>query len=129
MALSLLLDEQMSPEVAVQMQKKRPDVSVMSVQVWRNGLLRGQPDERILRAATEEGLTLVTYDLSTILPILTEWGEAGEDHAGVIFIDNLSISQRDLGGQIAALIQQWDAAHEWDWMNMVFFLRPASATV
>lgn len=125
MPLALLLDEQISPEVAVQIQTKRPKIAITSVQVWRGGALRGQPDEQVLRAAAAEGWTLVTYDLSTILPVLTEWAEIGENHAGVIFIDNRSIAQNDLGGQIAALIWQWEVAKEWDWTNMVLFLRPA----
>lgn len=125
MALLLLLDAQMSPETAVQIHKKRPEVSVVSVQTWRGGALRGQPDEQILQAATEEGWTLVTYDLSTILPVLTEWGQSGKSHAGVIFIDNLSIAQNNLGSQVGALIQQWDSSNEWNWTNVVLFLRPA----
>jgi len=125
MALRLLLDEQMSPEVAAQIQRKRSEISVFSVQTWRDGALRGQPDDHLLREATQEQLTLVTYDLSTILPVLTEWGQNGEHHAGVIFIDHLSIAQNNFGGQVAGLIQQWETAAAWNWTNLVVFLRPA----
>ena len=126
MALSMLLDEQISPDVAVQIQKKHPEIAVVSLHVYRDGILRGQPDARVLRIAKEASLTLVTYDLSTILPLLTEWGESGEDHTGVIFIDNRSLVHSDKGGQITALIQQWEVAKEWDWTNVVVFLHPKS---
>ncbi len=42
----------------------------------------------------------------------------------VQFIDNRTIAHNDLGGQIAALIWQWEEAKEWVWTNTVLFLRP-----
>ena len=125
MALRLLLDEQMSPEVAVQIEAKRADIPIESAQTWRGGVLRGKPDDQVLRAAREAGLTLVSYDVSTITPLLVEWAAQAESHAGVIFIDNRTLAQNDFGGQVAALIAQWDIAQAWEWTNVVLFLRPA----
>ena len=123
--LSLLLDEQMSPQVAAQVQARNSEIPIQSVQTWQGENLRGQPDEQLLREAASAGFTLVTYDISTIMPVLIEWGTSGEDHGGVLFIDHLSISQGNLGGQVAALVQQWEAALDWDWTNVVQFLRAA----
>ncbi|HZO91742.1 MAG TPA: hypothetical protein VFB38_25705 [Chthonomonadaceae bacterium] len=123
MALSLLLDEHMSPDVAAQIQTKRPEIPVTSVLLWRNGALRGQPEETVLRTAAQEALTLVSYDVSTITPVLVAWGSVGEEHSGVIFIDELTIFQGDIGGQVAALIEHWEATHTWEWKNRVMFLR------
>lgn len=61
----------------------------------------------------------------SIPPVLTEWGITGEEHAGVIFIDERTIAQADLGGQVLALIAQWDQTHEWEWRNVIAFLRAA----
>jgi hypothetical protein len=58
----------------------------------------------ILTAALEEGLTLVTYDQRTIVPLLMRWRAEGRDHAGVILINRQSIAQADIGGQVRALI-------------------------
>ncbi|HLK57813.1 MAG TPA: DUF5615 family PIN-like protein [Chthonomonadaceae bacterium] len=125
MALSLLLDEQMSPVVAAQVQARKPEIRIASVQTWRSGELRSQTDADLLRAARDEKMTLVTYDLHTILPLVTGWGESGEAHSGVVFIDNRTIPQGDIGGQVAALEQHWDATCTWDWENVVMFLQPA----
>src|SRR5919198_6630745 len=103
MALSLLTDEQISPLVAEQVRAKHPDIPITSVSVWRAGSLLGAPDNQLLRAAAEDELTLVTYDRVSIPPLLTEWGITGGEHAGVIFIDERTIAQADLGGQVLAL--------------------------
>src|SRR5438876_11170358 len=108
MALSPLTDEHISYLVAEQIRAKRPEIPVTSVSVWRAGALLGALDDHLLRAAAEDNLTLVTYDRVSIPPVLTEWGITGEEHGGVIFIDERTIAQADLGGQVLALIAHWD---------------------
>ena len=125
MALSLLTDEHISYLVAEQIRAKRPEIPVTSVSTWRAGALLGALDDHLLRAAAEDELTLVTYDRVSIPPLLTEWGITGEEHAGVIFIDERTIAQADLGGQVLALIAHWDQTHEWEWRNVIAFLRSA----
>jgi hypothetical protein len=83
----------------------------------------GQSDEAILREAAAEKLTLVTYDLKTIPPLLKAWMEAGRDHGGVIFVDNKTIPSSDFGGLIRALQKLWQAAGKSVWTNNVCFLR------
>ena len=125
MALAFLTDEQISYIVAEQVQGKRPDIPITSVRVWHEGTFQGKADVNLLRVAATAGLTLVTYDRKTIPPLLTEWGSTGEAHAGVLFVDNLTVPQGDIGGLVRALIQHWDLTCAWEWTNVVSFLRAA----
>ena len=122
--LSLLLDENISPEVAVQIHQKRPDIRIVSIHAWRDGLFMAQADELILANAALEGLTLVTYDQKTIMPVLVDWSYSGTDHAGVIFIDDRSIATSDFGSVIRSLTALWNAHHQDSWTNAIAFLRP-----
>ena len=79
--MHLLLDENISWVVAEQIALKNPAIKSQSVHRWRGGEFIGQADSRLLRAASEEGLTLVTYDLRTIPLLLREMAADGEDHA------------------------------------------------
>ena len=96
--LSLLLDQQISPEVAEQVSARRQEIPILSLYEWREGAFVGIADARTLQAATEEGLTLVTYDRKTIPPVLVEWGTAGLPHGGVVFVDNRTMASNDFGG-------------------------------
>ncbi len=127
--LSLLLDENISPEVARQLNKKRPDRTAVSVHSWREGRFKAQPDEMLLAAAAEEGLTLVTYDQKTIMPLLLRWGQAGTAHAGVIFVDHLTIAPHDFGALIRALVVLWERSHGTAWTDAVAFLKMDSEAV
>lgn len=121
--LSLLLDENLSAEIAIQIATKRPDIDLLSLEDWQAGRYKGQPDEVILTVAGQAGKTLVTYDQKTILPLLVRWGASGMDHAGVVFIDYLTIESNNFGGLVRALIALWDRSHTDDWKNRVDFLR------
>src|SRR5437868_1895535 len=122
--LAYLLDEHLSPEIAVQVRRKRTGIVIESVQTWREGQIRQTEDASILLAAAEAGLTLVTYDRSTILPLLEEWGEAGRSHAGVLFISHRTIPSSAIGALVNALIAHWEATHKDDWTDRIEFLRP-----
>ncbi len=122
--LSLLLDEHLSAEVARQIKAKREEIVIESVQTWREGVLCGASDDQVLRVAREAGLTLVSYDVNTITPLLIEWAARGEQHGGVIFLDRHAVAQSDFGGQFRALLSHWETTHSWDWTDRVDFLRP-----
>ena len=122
--LSLLLDENLSPEIVRQIQEKRSDVVVASIHHWRQGKFKAQRDEEILIAAAQEGLTLVTYDQKTILPVLVQWGQIGTDHTGAVFIDDRSIASNNFGTLVRALLLLWDSSFHADWKNRIEFLRP-----
>ena len=122
MSLSLLLDQQISPEVAEQTRSKRPEIPILSLYEWRNGDFVGVEDSLILRAAADEGVTLVTYDRRTIPPILKEWGTSGVFHSGVVFIDNRTIASNDFGIMVRALISFYERECDSDWRNRIGFL-------
>jgi hypothetical protein len=121
--LRLLTDEQISYVVAEQVRAHRTEIVIESLRAWQGGAFEGVDDAVLLEAAARSGWTLVTYDQKTIPPILLEWGATGRHHGGVIFSDNLTIAQSDIGGLVRALIAQWDRTSEWDWANRVDYLR------
>lgn len=124
--LAFLLDEQISHVVMEQVRQKRSDIQIESVLLWRSGDLRGKDDALVLSAAQEENLTLVTYDQKTIGPLVTQWAMEGRDHAGVIFLDDNSIAQEDVGSKVRALLSIWEQAYALDWTNAINYLKPNS---
>ncbi|MDJ0572206.1 MAG: DUF5615 family PIN-like protein [Pleurocapsa sp. MO_192.B19] len=122
--LSFLLDEQISPEIANQISAKRPDIPIFSIHTWQGGNYLGVPDETILKAASGEELTLITYDQQTIPPILIEWGQNNIQHSGVIFIDYRSIPPNNFGKLVKAIIWLWDNQHQANWRDRIIYLQP-----
>jgi hypothetical protein len=120
--LSLLLDQHLSAEIAEQVRARRPEIPILSIYKWREGAFVGIVDPLILRAAAEEGLTLVTYDRKTIPAVLVEWGTSGISHGGVVFVDNLTIASNDFGRLVRGLIHYWDQEHVSNWTNRIGFL-------
>jgi hypothetical protein len=121
--LKLLLDEHVSPAVADGLKRRHRSLSVYCMAEWENGSFLGQEDSVCLSEAASKKLTLVTYDRRTIPPLLKTWTEAGRQHAGVIFVDEKTISPADIGGLVFALIQLFKATGRWDWTDRVYFLR------
>lgn len=122
--LAFLLDEQISHVVMEQLRQKRPEIRIESVLRWQDAELRGKSDEMVLRAAQEDKLTLVTYDLKTILPLALQWATEERDHAGIVLIDDRSIAQEDVGGKVLALLSLWEREKERDWTNIIAYLKP-----
>lgn len=122
--LSLLLDENLSNEIARQVTEKRPDISIVSAHDWEEGRLRGVGDEEVLRAAAEAGLTLVTYDVNTIPLLLVRLANESFVHRGIVFVHNATIRSHDYGSLVRALIQLFDAEKDADWTDRLFFLPP-----
>ena len=125
--LALLTDEQISYVVAEQVNAKRPEIAVESLRAWQGGAFEGVADEALLEAAALADRTLVTYDQKTIPPLLVQWGAARRRHGGVIFTDNATIAQSDIGGLVRALIAEWDRTKNWNWADRIGYLRPASS--
>ena len=123
--LSLLLDEQISPQVVSAALTLNAGVPIVSLYDWRGGALTGVDDVLVLQAAAEEALTLVTYDLKTIPPVFVEWGVSGRSHGGVVFVDDRSISPANFGGLARALLLFWEEQGTWDWTDRIVYLKPA----
>lgn len=121
--LQLLLDEYISPDVAEGLRRRDKSAVVHTLQSWEGGNFLGQDDAVILREASTQKLTLVTYDRRTIPPLLKLWAESGKSHAGVVFIDDKTISPADVGALVRALIPLSAESSSWDWTDRVCFLR------
>ena len=120
--LRLLLDEHLAKAIAKQLAAKEPQIPIVTLPAWEDGDYLGADDEIILAAASEQGLTLVTYDQRTIVPLLKEWGERGISHGGMIFIDTLTLAPNNIGGLLRSLIQLWTALGEEEWRDRVVYL-------
>jgi hypothetical protein len=68
-------------------------------------------------------MTLLAYDRRTIPPLLKAWGEEERPHAGVVFVDDKTISPADIGGLVAALRRMLRETGHWDWINRIYFLQ------
>ena len=121
--LKFLLDEHISPDVAEGLRRHVKGVSVLSMSEWEGGQFMGQDDAVCLQEAVSQGLTLVTYDLRTIPPLLKPWAEEGRAHGGIIFVDQKIISPADFGGLVRALAELRDHGGDWDWADRVYFLK------
>jgi hypothetical protein len=121
--LSFLLDEHVSPDVAVIVRRLRPEIPVVPLLDWHDGLWIGQTDEEILRAANLEGLSLVTYDQRTIPKLLQQLAAASEPHGGVVFVDQRTILQNEVPTLAHSIIRFWDQYGTWDWSCRLAFLR------
>jgi hypothetical protein len=124
--LKLLLDEHVSPALAKELPRHRPAFVAIALQEFESGSYRGVADAAVLLAARAHGLTLLTYDLRTIPPLLKTWGEIGNSHAGVIFVDRKTLEPGNIGGIVQALADVWDAFSDDDWTNRVLFLTAPS---
>ena len=121
--LKLLLDEHLSPDIAEGLRRKGRALTVHGLTEWEGGRFLGLTDEAIREEAAAQKLTLVTYDLKTIPPLLKTWMESGRDHGGVIFVDHKTIPSSDFGGLVRALHKLSLDGARWDWKNRICFLR------
>jgi hypothetical protein len=121
--LRLLLDEHISPGVAQPMRRRDRKIVVIAMVDWEEGNFLGQEDSACLQEAAIQKLTLVTYDCKTIPPLLKNWAEEGRQHAGVVFVDEKTISPGDIGGLVQSLGQLIKEARDWDWTDRIRFLR------
>jgi hypothetical protein len=121
--LRLLLDEHISPRVAVGIRLRDKKIIIRGMVEWENGSFLGQEDSACLREALVQKLTLVTYDRRTIPPLLKNWAEEGRQHGGVIFVDEKTISQADIGGLIQSLDRLVKETRDLDWTDRIYFLR------
>jgi len=90
---------------------------------WEGGHFLGASDGLVLEEAHKQRLTLVTFDLRTIPPLLWRWAEQGIDHSGVILVDEQTLAPNDISGLVAALCAVWKEQGNTDWTNRVVFLR------
>lgn len=120
--LKLLLDEHISPSVAVGLRRRDPNVRASSLLEWEGGSFLGHEDEACLAEAARLRWTFVTYDRRTIPPLLKQWTEEGRQHAGVIFVDDKTIPPSEIGTLVRALAALAKQGSSWDWTDRICFL-------
>lgn len=121
--LRLRLDEQISTEVASGLRRKNRNLWVRALAEWEEGRFLAEPDWMLLQDAAKQGLTLVTYDPTTIPPVLKTWGEEGRRHGGVVLVDQRTIPSSDFGSLIRALPKLHEETSAWDWQDRIVILR------
>ena len=119
--MRLLLDAHLSPAIAQRLAAE--GIDIVSLQDWQGGTYLRAPDHQILAAALPEGRVLVTFDARTIRPLVEEWAEIGQHHAGVVAVSSKTIRQNDIGGLIRALRALVQDEAEQDWHNRLGFLQ------
>ena len=125
--LRTFLDENLPPKLAKAFIRHQPEAEITSIFEWHDGILAGQSDEVILKTLAQNDLTLVTYDLATIPSLLSEFFERGESFAGVILVDDRTITQGDFKSMLNALLELYASEKDADWTNRIMFLqKPAS---
>jgi len=121
--LRLLLDAHIPKAVASQIRRKNPGIEVQHLSQWLEGAFLEESDEVVLSQAADMEFTLVTYDLRTIPELLRAWSESGIDKGGVIFVDEGTIPQPNIGLLVQALGALWATEGRQDWRNRVVFLK------
>jgi hypothetical protein len=122
--LRLLLDEHLSPRIAEQLRRHRPEFDAQPLQEWQSGLYFGAEDAVILSAAAADRRTLLTFDQRTIVPLLCTWASSGMSHGGVILVDERTIAPGDIGGIVRAVLLLFGNEGTLDWHDRVRFLKP-----
>ncbi|MEK7676152.1 MAG: hypothetical protein AAB676_10015 [Verrucomicrobiota bacterium] len=122
--MELLLDEHVTPGIALAARKLSRGIRIVSIHDWLDGHFVGVPDAEILREAVRRRVTFVTFDLKTIPLLLRSWAELGMDRGGVVFVDEKTFAQNDVGGMARALCELRKLQGNLDWTNRAFFLQP-----
>lgn len=89
-------------------------------------IAHGPADGPVSLALADER-TLVTYDCRTIPTLLKEFAETGQQHSGVILVDERTIRQADVGGLVRALRSLVRVHGHEPWLDRVVYLQAASS--
>ena len=95
--LHILTDEQIDPDVAVAARKRCRGIQITTLFEWLDGHFVGASDEELLREASRQAMTLLSFDLKTIPPLLRAWGERGIDHGSSVDVARLEAALAGFG--------------------------------
>lgn len=122
--MKLLLDEMISPAVAVRLR----EIGVDAVSVQERGT-RSSGDPAQMEDAVSMARAIVTYNIDDFVELVSTYAETGRHHFGVVFVSEYTIRQRDIGGLIRALFSLCrDHPAEDALANQCTFLRSADET-
>lgn len=97
--MKALLDEQLSPQIAVQLRQLGYDVEAVA----ERPDLVGCSDRSILELAKAEDRAVVTNNIKDFRPLAAEWLAQGRVHAGLILLPSTRTRTR---ASIAALVER-----------------------
>ena len=120
-----LTDENISPVVAQEIRRTRPDIEIQSLMEWHEGRYVTKGDDIILEEAHAESRTFITYDRISMRSLLNSLYNQNRTHSGVVFIDNRSIQNNDFGKLIGAITNFCDLSFDSDLINSENYLRPS----
>ena len=96
-----ILDEQLSPQIAVLLRQAGHDVDAVASRED----LAGRGDRIIFEAACGEGRAVVTNNIKDFRPLAAEWLAQGRVHAGLILLPSARIRTRSAIAAVAAAIE------------------------
>lgn len=102
--------------------RHEPSCPIHALHAWEGGKYLHLSDEIILAEAHRQGLTLVTRDIESMGPIVRTWYLEGRGHSGVIFVDDRTIPEGNVGALVTALIGFWRVTREYNWENVCAYL-------
>ena len=96
-----ILDEQLSPQIAVLLRQAGYDVDAVA----DRGDLVGRGDRIIFEVAFREGRAVVTNNIKDFRPLAAEWLAQGRAHAGLILLPSRRTRTRNAIAAVAAAIE------------------------
>ena len=96
-----ILDEQLSPQIAVLLRQAGHDVDAVASRED----LAGRGDRIIFEAACGEGRAVVTNNIKDFRPLAAEWLAQGRVHAGLILLPSTRTRTRHAIAAVAAAIK------------------------
>ena len=99
--MKVILDEQLSPQIATLLRKAGFDVEAVAD---REDLV-GRSDRFILEVACREGRAVVTNNLKDFPPLAAEWLAHGRVHAGLIMLPSTRTRTRNTIAAVAGAIE------------------------
>jgi hypothetical protein len=118
-----VLDSHVPKSLAAAVESLAPDCVVVHLSQWRDGSLLHAADEEIIRAATEEDLVLVSYDLATIPETVSRMVDAGAHLTGVVLFSSPA-EQGAVGSLARPLVRLFSYPEHIDPAYPVVYLRP-----
>jgi hypothetical protein len=96
-----ILDEQLSPQIAVLLRQTGYDVDAVADRAD----LAGRSDRIIFEVACSEGRAVVTNNIKDFRPLAAEWLAQGRVHAGLILLPSTRIRTRGAIAAVAGAIE------------------------
>jgi hypothetical protein len=114
--MKLLLDEHLPKAVAGALRRYHPGADAEHIADWERGRWLGEEDPVLLEGLWEDKRILASYDRATLPGHLAERVGQGNDHAGVIFIDQERFPPVQVGKMaraLAKLLAAYPARRHW----------------